>query len=354
MRDSLQPDRGGGRGSRRNPPQPGSGRVNRLVGRGGGRGLYGRAGRPGAPHAVCGARAGWSGVRRAEARHSPSLALVCDLAKGRVVAVLPSGFRFHDLRHTGNTWAAETGAKLRALMEHMGHSSTRAAPVCSHAAVGGHQAITVGSTPACVVPGRGRAPEVPPAGRGAGGAGALDQVAIGPGLPDQPAVHPRPRRDGQVGPLPRPALQAAGAIESYSARWGTVPDPSKDRRLAGLEPGQAAHLASVERAVEATVTDPTEIAHGPALDMDAAHDRRLSLLGARHVQRVLGPRRRVGRCALCEFVATTPSRINTTPPTTHQRVESRHSVRVNAKCDGTPPGRELLPKGTTEPGKPFG
>jgi hypothetical protein len=31
--------------------------------------------------------------------------------------------------------------------------------------------------------------------------------------------------------------RAAGAIESYSARWGTVPDPSDDRRLAGLEPG---------------------------------------------------------------------------------------------------------------------
>jgi integrase len=34
---------------------------------------------------------------------------------------------FHDLRHTGNTLAAVTGAHLRELMERMGHSSTKAA-----------------------------------------------------------------------------------------------------------------------------------------------------------------------------------------------------------------------------------
>jgi len=33
----------------------------------------------------------------------------------------------HDLRHTGNTMAAATGASLRELMERMGHSSTRTA-----------------------------------------------------------------------------------------------------------------------------------------------------------------------------------------------------------------------------------
>ena len=38
-------------------------------------------------------------------------------------AGLPEGFRFHDLRHTGNMWAAETGANLRELMERMGHST---------------------------------------------------------------------------------------------------------------------------------------------------------------------------------------------------------------------------------------
>ncbi len=42
--------------------------------------------------------------------------------RGVKVAGLPEGFRFHDLRHTGNTWAADSGANLRELMERMGHS----------------------------------------------------------------------------------------------------------------------------------------------------------------------------------------------------------------------------------------
>jgi len=40
---------------------------------------------------------------------------------------------FHDLRHTGNTYAANTGASLRELMERMGHASTRAAVIYQHA-----------------------------------------------------------------------------------------------------------------------------------------------------------------------------------------------------------------------------
>lgn len=48
--------------------------------------------------------------------------------KTAVVAVgLPPGFRFHDLRHTGNTLAAETAASTRELMERMGHDSSHAA-----------------------------------------------------------------------------------------------------------------------------------------------------------------------------------------------------------------------------------
>ena len=39
----------------------------------------------------------------------------------------------HDLRHTGNTYAAETGATLRELMDRMGHRSTRAALIYLHA-----------------------------------------------------------------------------------------------------------------------------------------------------------------------------------------------------------------------------
>ena len=48
-------------------------------------------------------------------------------------AGLPSGVHVHDLRHTGNTLAAEAGASLAELMNRMGHSSTRAAKVYLHA-----------------------------------------------------------------------------------------------------------------------------------------------------------------------------------------------------------------------------
>lgn len=42
------------------------------------------------------------------------------------------GLHFHDLRHTGNTWAAESGATLRDLMDRMGHASTKAALIYLH------------------------------------------------------------------------------------------------------------------------------------------------------------------------------------------------------------------------------
>jgi len=50
----------------------------------------------------------------------------------------------HDLRHTGNMLAAETGANLRELMERMGHSSTRAALIYLHRKAGRDRAITDG------------------------------------------------------------------------------------------------------------------------------------------------------------------------------------------------------------------
>ena len=40
---------------------------------------------------------------------------------------------FHDLRHTGNTLAAATGASTKELMSRMGHSSSRAALIYQHA-----------------------------------------------------------------------------------------------------------------------------------------------------------------------------------------------------------------------------
>ena len=41
--------------------------------------------------------------------------------------------RFHDLRHTGNTLAASTGASTKELMSRMGHASPRAALLYQHA-----------------------------------------------------------------------------------------------------------------------------------------------------------------------------------------------------------------------------
>ena len=42
-------------------------------------------------------------------------------------------FHFHDLRHTGNTFAASTGASTKELMARMGHASPRAALIYQHA-----------------------------------------------------------------------------------------------------------------------------------------------------------------------------------------------------------------------------
>ena len=55
-------------------------------------------------------------------------------AKALEKAGLPVGeIHLHDLRHTGNTYAAESGASLAELMNRMGNSTTRAAQVYLHA-----------------------------------------------------------------------------------------------------------------------------------------------------------------------------------------------------------------------------
>jgi integrase len=51
------------------------------------------------------------------------------------------GVHFHDLRHTGGTLAAATGATLKELMARLGHSSTRAAMIYQHATRDRDQAI---------------------------------------------------------------------------------------------------------------------------------------------------------------------------------------------------------------------
>jgi len=56
-----------------------------------------------------------------------------DWAESVRKAGLPQGFHFHDLRHTGNTLAAASGASTRELMHRMGHASMRAALIYQHA-----------------------------------------------------------------------------------------------------------------------------------------------------------------------------------------------------------------------------
>ncbi len=48
---------------------------------------------------------------------------------------------FHDLRHTGNQFAADEGATLRELMERMGHASSRAAMIYLHVSKGRYRQI---------------------------------------------------------------------------------------------------------------------------------------------------------------------------------------------------------------------
>ncbi len=52
------------------------------------------------------------------------------------------GLHFHDLRHTGNAFAASSGAKLRDLMARMGHDSERAALIYQHESLDADRAIT--------------------------------------------------------------------------------------------------------------------------------------------------------------------------------------------------------------------
>jgi hypothetical protein len=59
-----------------------------------------------------------------------------------VRAIGVEGLHFHDLQHTGNAWAASSGAGLKDLMARMGHESERAAIIYQHEARGADLAIT--------------------------------------------------------------------------------------------------------------------------------------------------------------------------------------------------------------------
>ncbi len=57
-----------------------------------------------------------------------------------VKSIGTEGLHFHDLRHTGNQFAAASGAGLRDLMARMGHDSERAAMIYQHEARGADRA----------------------------------------------------------------------------------------------------------------------------------------------------------------------------------------------------------------------
>ena len=57
------------------------------------------------------------------------------------LAVGMADLHFHDLRHTGGTLSAATGATLKELMARLGHSSVRAAMIYQHASRDRDQAI---------------------------------------------------------------------------------------------------------------------------------------------------------------------------------------------------------------------
>jgi integrase len=61
--------------------------------------------------------------------------------KWAVEKVGKPGLHFHDLRHTGNTLAASTGASTRDLMARMGHDSSQAALIYQHATTEADRAI---------------------------------------------------------------------------------------------------------------------------------------------------------------------------------------------------------------------
>jgi integrase len=58
-----------------------------------------------------------------------------------VEAIGARGLHFHDLRHTGNAFAAASGAGIKDLMARMGHDSERAAMIYLHEMRGADRAI---------------------------------------------------------------------------------------------------------------------------------------------------------------------------------------------------------------------
>jgi integrase len=63
-------------------------------------------------------------------------------SRSAVALIGAEGLHFHDLRHTGNTFAAAGGTGIKDLMARMGHDSERAALIYQHQASGADKLIT--------------------------------------------------------------------------------------------------------------------------------------------------------------------------------------------------------------------
>jgi integrase len=61
-----------------------------------------------------------------------------------VASLGAEGLHFHDLRHTGNTLAADMGVSLKNLMARMGHDNERAALIYQHKSSAADQKISDG------------------------------------------------------------------------------------------------------------------------------------------------------------------------------------------------------------------
>jgi integrase len=61
-----------------------------------------------------------------------SFARIWGRAKKEVGKIVPADLHFHDLRHSGNHFAASSGASTRELMGRLGHASMQAALIYQH------------------------------------------------------------------------------------------------------------------------------------------------------------------------------------------------------------------------------
>jgi integrase len=93
-----------------------------------------------AEHVPIGARSLLFPAARGSDRHMAPATLYRHFYRARLAADRPD-LRWHDLRHTGATLAAATGATLSELMGRLGHSTVRAALIYQHAAADRDRAI---------------------------------------------------------------------------------------------------------------------------------------------------------------------------------------------------------------------